>query len=206
MISAVVLLLLNLISWWRNVYSMTCFTNYMVFWLVSPWSRQHKNLKVVGKKILKMLRIYALSLFKKHFPKGKRGQEFSFALVALWPMGKSQLEVLGCRMTLHCLLSACYGEENWFFFFWPRRWQKNIPSKLWDVHSKSATHHHLYFFLLLRPKEALVLSILTETVGRDLPGIKFWHESAGRESAVIHSKISSFILFFLQPAAERVSS
>lgn len=40
-------------------------------------------------------------------------------------------------------------------------------------------------------------TMVTERRGQDLPGIRFWHESAGRycKSAVIHSKISSSILF-----------
>lgn len=140
-----------------------------------------------------------LCLLKSHFPRWG-GQDRNLALLCLVASGGITAGAPGlqddsalsslcllCRRKLifsnslscDCVMSVNQEKKGHV------DGQKNVLLKLWDVHSKNgtSTHHQLYFFLLLRPEDALVLLkiILTERRGQDLSGIKFWQESAGRQ-------------------------
>lgn len=66
------------------------------------------NLAVVGHTILKLRRIYVCTKATSPGEGGIGGQKFCLFLL---PVGDFKREFLGCRMTLHSILSA---EENQF--------------------------------------------------------------------------------------------
>lgn len=84
-------------------------------------------------------------------------------------------------LNCYCVMSGNHKGERCFKGAAKKRKrgrQKNVPSKLWDVHT--STHHQLP-----QTKRGHLFSqaesyMLMDRRGWNLPGIKFWHEFAER--------------------------